>query len=60
MHVLSVIIPRLQTNQLQWTYTGAFEVHNFYLFFYFEASVAATLSYFIFFQSSSCIRHCII
>ena len=45
MPVLSVVIPRLQTNQLCWTFTGAFEVHNFYLFIYFKASVAATLSF---------------
>ncbi|GJU72968.1 pyruvate kinase 1, cytosolic-like protein [Tanacetum coccineum] len=25
MHVLSVVIPRLKTNQLRWTFTGAFE-----------------------------------
>lgn len=40
MPVLSVVIPRLQTNQLCWTFTGAFEVHNFIFFIYFKASVA--------------------
>lgn len=45
MPVLSVVIPRLQTNQLCWTFTGAFEVHNFILFIYFKASVAENLSF---------------
>jgi hypothetical protein len=27
MPVLSVVIPRLKTNQLRWSFTGAFEVH---------------------------------
>lgn len=26
MPVLSVVIPRLKTNQLRWSFTGAFEV----------------------------------
>jgi pyruvate kinase len=28
MPVLSVVIPRLKTNQLKWSFTGAFEVCN--------------------------------
>lgn len=26
MPVISVVVPRLKTNQLRWTFTGAFEV----------------------------------
>lgn len=29
MPVISVVIPRLKTNQLRWTFSGAFEVHCF-------------------------------
>ena len=37
MPVLSVVIPRLKTNQLRWTFTGAFEVYIFFLtFIYFR------------------------
>jgi hypothetical protein len=32
MPVLSVVIPRLKTNQLRWSFTGAFEVHLFLLY----------------------------
>jgi len=32
MPVLSVVIPRLKTNQLKWSFTGAFEVRSFVLF----------------------------
>lgn len=28
MPVISVVVPRLKTNQLRWTFTGAFEVCN--------------------------------
>jgi hypothetical protein len=28
MPVLSVVIPRLKTNQLRWSFTGAFEVRE--------------------------------
>ena len=32
MPVISVVVPRLKTNQLRWTFTGAFEVcYNFKL-----------------------------
>lgn len=33
MPVLSVVIPRLKTNQLKWSFTGAFEVLLFFLCF---------------------------
>jgi len=32
MPVLSVVIPRLKTNQLKWSFSGAFEVRSFMLF----------------------------
>lgn len=28
MPVISVVIPQLKTNQLRWTFTGAFQVYN--------------------------------
>lgn len=34
MPVLSIVIPRLQTNQLRWTFTGAFEVKLCYIVTY--------------------------
>jgi hypothetical protein len=36
MPVLSVVIPRLKTNQLRWSFTGAFEVHLFLLYLLFS------------------------
>lgn len=43
MPVLSVVIPRLKTNQLRWTFTGAFEVKTnpiLQLFFLFRVIYA--------------------
>lgn len=35
MPVISVVIPRLKTNQLKWSFTGAFEVCPFdFILFY--------------------------
>lgn len=31
MPVISVVIPQLKTNQLRWTFTGAFEVLFFFM-----------------------------
>jgi hypothetical protein len=39
MPVLSVVIPRLKTNQLRWSFTGAFEVHLFLLYICYSVHV---------------------
>lgn len=43
MPVLSVVIPRLKSNQLKWTFTGAFEVSDGL----FPSSVECTLMVYI-------------
>ncbi|KAG5533101.1 hypothetical protein RHGRI_027362 [Rhododendron griersonianum] len=41
MPVISIVVPRLKTNQLRWTFTGAFEVCN--VFGIMESSAASIL-----------------
>ena len=44
MPVLSVVIPRLKTNQLRWSFTGAFEVREQPFPFVFLSNLDMSLS----------------
>lgn len=43
MPVLSVVIPRLKTNQLKWSFTGAFEVPTWKVCFFLLESIQFVL-----------------
>lgn len=54
MPVISVVVPRLKTNQLRWTFTGAFEVY--YKFMLIDTLVSQVLktSFFLYGSIAGC------